>query len=197
MLIERLSRSHLRDFMAADINPTVSFSTFVIRLLDHFDAQVASKLRLMEMPPYFFLSWIMSWMSHDLKNYEMAARVMDCMVMLPPAAIGYLSVALIRRARGNILQYDGGYGGEEWGRLHSELKALPSTDAWSRTLIVEAMQMMEKLPPSRIISNLPELKGTSFDRDLPAHAFPLASAILLPVMLAILIAILYRYHSAD
>lgn len=190
LLLDRLARSHLRDFMDADFTHSRLFTQdFMLALLQRVDPPLGRKLCQIEMPPMFLLSWVLSWFSHDLNSFESSARVMDILVMLPPAAVGYVAAALLRAARTEILQSDAEYGSEAWGHLHQRLKMLPQT-CWSPLIFTQAISMMQRYPPCMIIREaVPELRGSSFDMDMaPSARVPTAllAMIGVPVLVAIL-----------
>lgn len=189
LLLDRLARSHLRDFMDEDFSHSRLFTQEFIRvLLSHADPPLARRLRKIEMPPMFLVSWVLSWLCHDLNNFERSARTMDILVMLPPGAVGYVSVALLKAIRSEIIQVNIEYGSEEWGLLHQRLKELPKTQ-WSPNIFTEAIDMLQRHPPSMIIREVPELQGSSFDLDLPV-AFRVSHTLLALFGVPLLVAIL-------
>jgi len=190
-LLERLARSHLREFMDADFSGTKGLSAFVLRLLTFLDPEVAVRLQKIEMPPFFFVSWLLAAFTHDLESYQESARVLDVLVMLPPAAIGYVSALLIQASRDELLDFKYQLGDDQWGHLHQDLKELPK-HKWNSKYLRQAAYLMEKYPPSIIIDGLPALRSTIFDCNLPVTALTpdydyRAIGIGLPFLLAILI----------
>lgn len=170
--LERLCRSHLRDFMDADFSHTKAFSQFVIELVKRLDKDLAEKLESIQMPPFFFVSWCLAWFSHDLELSSEISSIFDGLVMLPPAAVGYVSALLIHRGRDLVLNYDAELGSDGFGHLHQSLKTLPR-DLWSPTILADAHALMLQYPPSTIIGKDPILARSSFDQDLAPSQRPI------------------------
>lgn len=198
-LLERLARSHLREFMAESIGPTHAFSQFVLAVLGKLDPELSRRLAEIEMPPYFFVSWILSWFAHDIDDTRVLAKIFNCLAVLPPAAVGYLSALLISEtARDEVLAYGRHMDSEEFGQLHTLLKALPAT-RYRDTLLPKTVALMHKYPPTQIIRGLPELARSVFDADLetrwaaPAVPWRRLGFVLLPLAVALAAAVLYRY----
>lgn len=197
--LERLCRSHLRDFMDADFSHTTAFSVLVIEIVQRLDKDAAAKLESIQMPPFFFISWCLAWFSHDMELTTEVSPIFDVLMMMPPAAVGYVSALLIHRGRDAILGYESKLGSEEFGHLHQGLKTLPK-DSWSQSILLEAHQLMLRHPPSTIIKNIPILQGSSFDQDLPPPTALVTSNKLIIVGITftiLLIAILTKaFHTS-
>lgn len=160
------------EFLRPDMTATIQFSDFVMRILERSQPKVYRKLKSyqkfinlsrlslyqcrIEMPPYFFVSWIISWFTHDLSSLSEIGRVLDFFVLLPPSAVGYLSAVLIAKGRDSVLAYD--VKRDEFGDLHDELKRLPEMHDIVG-LLPDALRLMHRLPPSKICQLVPELKG--------------------------------------
>mmetsp|Transcript_4284 Transcript_4284/g.9504 ORF Transcript_4284/g.9504 Transcript_4284/m.9504 type:complete len:822 (+) Transcript_4284:273-2738(+) len=92
----RLSHSHLRDAMRANFHQLqCALKLIVMPLLATLDPQLHSHLRDCEMEPYFCLSWIITWFSHDIRDTSLIKRLYDCFIVSHPLLVVYMSVAMM------------------------------------------------------------------------------------------------------
>jgi len=92
----RLSRSHLRDAMRSNFRHLQSaLKLIVMPLLAAFDAELHSHLFDCEMEPYFCLSWVITWFSHDVRDTALVKRLYDFFIVSHPLMSVYMSVAMM------------------------------------------------------------------------------------------------------
>ncbi len=196
-MLYRLSRSHFCEWMDQSFEPTRQFCHLVIEILRRHDRETADYLGQIEMPPYFFVSWILSWCSHEFETVEQSIRLFNCLIFLPPATIGYISAVLIYRSRSDVLRFNAD--SSDFGVLHQQLKALPKT-RWDNNVIYDALRLMKLYPPSQMVT-LVGLEDTVFNSNLDfdppngelSTLRSLFSAIGIPVLVLILCYILAQY----
>lgn len=181
--------------MDADFQQSHQFSQFVIKILKKFDKQLASKLAEIEMPPYFFVSWFLSWFSHDFTSFSRASQVFDALVILPPSAVGYFSAVLIHAARDQVLEFAGDSSSESFGMLHQRLKRLP-VESWRTHMITDAYRLMLKYPPSTLLPA--ELSNSAFMQDLSKESelldWSTVRFIVIPLLLLVLAYLFMQYE---
>lgn len=188
ILLNRLCHSHLKLFMTESMDPSVDFANFVFALLERVDRKLAARLHELKMPPFFFISWCLSWLSHDMRQFKDASQIFDALVMLPPAGIGYLSAVILKGASDRVIAWPK----EDFGELHQFLKELPET-TWKPAYINEAYALMQRIPPSKVIrSSVPSLRESIFDSDLPRS--DVLTAPIIFTFLVLVLAFLYQHY---
>lgn len=122
-LLLKISKSHLRDPMKTDFSSLIATLHIVIfPLIQFFDVPIHNQLRESKVEPYFALSWVLTWFSHDVRDTEVAARLFDAFLSAHPLFPFYMSVAMILHPvnRHELLKTEC-----EFSILHQTLSALP------------------------------------------------------------------------
>lgn len=92
----RISRSHLRDAMRSNFRTLqVALKLVVMPLAAAFDPELHSHLHDCEMEPYFCLSWVITWFSHDVRDTRLVKRLYDFFIASHPLMAVYVSVAMM------------------------------------------------------------------------------------------------------
>ena len=92
----RLSRSHLRDAMRSNFRTLqAALKLVVMPLTAAFDPELHSHLHDCEMEPYFCLSWVITWFSHDVRDTRLVKRLYDFFIASHPLMAVYVSVAMM------------------------------------------------------------------------------------------------------
>jgi Rab-GTPase-TBC domain len=120
----QLSQSHLRDCM----RPNFAQLQIVLRLtlfplLAYFDRTVHEYLiQCNMMEPYFALSWIITWFSHDVRDTELVKRLFDFFIVSHPLMPIYVAIAMICHPfnRQDVLQCEC-----DFSIVHQTLSSLP------------------------------------------------------------------------
>lgn len=138
------------------IDAATSIVLHIVRLADPSFGKALSRLR----PPYFMVSWLITWFAHDLSP-EDAASVFEYCLQREAAAIvpAYLSAAVLLCKRDSILVVE--------GEMHQELKSLPAKCDINE-VFCKADELLRQMPPATIAGRFRELRGTlmavSFER---------------------------------
>mmetsp|Transcript_5822 Transcript_5822/g.7422 ORF Transcript_5822/g.7422 Transcript_5822/m.7422 type:complete len:683 (+) Transcript_5822:367-2415(+) len=92
----QISRSHLRDSMKSNFEALTSALRLVVMpLIAKFDPEVHEHLSLCEMEPFFALSWIITWFSHDIRDTSVVKRLFDVFIVSHPMMPVYMSIAMV------------------------------------------------------------------------------------------------------
>jgi len=92
----QLSHSHLRDAMRPNFAQLQSALKLIIMpLTATFDPQLHAHLHDCEMEPYFCLSWVITWFSHDVRDTALVKRLFDFFIVSHPLMVVYMSVAMM------------------------------------------------------------------------------------------------------
>ena len=122
-ILLRLSRYQLQDPMRSDFGAlTAVMRSTIPPLIAHLDPEVHGILMAVEMEPFFAISWIITWFSHDVRDTDLAKRLFDAFIVGHPLLPVYLTVAMVLHPvnREEILATE-----RDFSALHSTLSHLP------------------------------------------------------------------------
>jgi Rab-GTPase-TBC domain len=123
-ILYQLSQSHFRDFMRTNFQQLqIVMRLTIYPLLLYFDSEVHEHLMQCDMmEPYFALSWIITWFSHDIRDTELVKRLFDLFIVSHPLMPIYLTIAMICHPlnRQDILQTE-----RDFSTVHQALSTLP------------------------------------------------------------------------
>jgi hypothetical protein len=92
----QVSHSHYRDAMKSNFQQlNAALRLILMPLTAAFDSQVHSHLYDCEMEPFFALSWIITWFSHDVRDTALVKRLYDFFIVSHPLMSIYMSVAMM------------------------------------------------------------------------------------------------------
>lgn len=94
----------------------------IFPLIAHFNPQLHNHLNSAGVEPFFALSWVLSWFSHDIKDIRVAARMFDAFIVSHPVLPIYVSVAMVLHPvnRNIILKTEC-----DFAEIHNVLCSLP------------------------------------------------------------------------
>ncbi|GMI08656.1 hypothetical protein TrLO_g12650 [Triparma laevis f. longispina] len=142
----RVTGRHLGDAMGRDFGGLIEGMMFcVMPLIEVVDKKIAEFIRRSEVEPFFLLSWLITWFSHDIKNLETASRLVDAFISSHQLLPIYVSVALIKSRRDVILNTEC-----EFAMVHGRLSGIPGEvgeEEWD-DILIEAVRVMKRVPPS-------------------------------------------------
>ena len=119
----QVSRSHFRDSMRPNFKSlSAALRLIVMPLLAALDPEVHDKLHGVGMEPFFAISWIITWFSHDVRDTDLVKRLFDVFLVSHPLMPVYMSVAMVLHPinRMEILQAE-----SEFSAVHTALTHLP------------------------------------------------------------------------
>ncbi len=91
----QISQQHLRDPMRADfLQLQAALKLVLMPMIAAFDAEVHSHLYDCDMEPFFAISWIITWFSHDVRDTAVVKRLFDFFLVSHPMMPIYMSVAM-------------------------------------------------------------------------------------------------------
>lgn len=96
VLFQICKSGHLNDFMKSTFSSLCATMNIVLfPLIRYFDPEVHSFLKESAVEPFFALSWIVTWFSHDIKDTKLVARIFDAFLAAHPLFPFYVAVAMI------------------------------------------------------------------------------------------------------
>ena len=101
MILQRFSEFFLRDFLAEnkenetpDFNMINQILSNLVQIKDP-SSMKALKARMEYIEPYFALSWVLSWFTHNLTNIKKIYRVLDFLICSHPLAVFHMAAEII------------------------------------------------------------------------------------------------------
>jgi Rab-GTPase-TBC domain len=119
----QISQSHFRDCMRANfLQLQTALRLTLLPLIAYFDPEIHDFLAACETEPFFALSWVITWFSHNIRDTELVKRLFDFFVVSHPLMPIYVSVAMVCHPlnREDILQTEC-----DFSLVHQALSALP------------------------------------------------------------------------
>ncbi|CAG8842416.1 13037_t:CDS:2, partial [Racocetra persica] len=113
-------------------------------LLHLEDSLVSDFLRRSNTMPYFCVSWVLTWCSHDLHDFSKITRLFDLFIASNPLMALYLSARVIisRRKKLLLLECDSSI-------IHAFLSKFPQ-EIDVDELIFRTLQLYQKYPPHEL-----------------------------------------------
>ena len=134
-ILSTLSHSHLHDMMKDNFALLIkSLRLIVFPLMNSIDPQMHDFLKGPEsdiqMEPFFCLSWVITWFSHDIRDTDTVKRLFDLFVCSHPLMPIYMAVAMVVHPVNRMEVMEGSGSGGEYGiadfaSVHKALTQLP------------------------------------------------------------------------
>ena len=146
LLIEAVSRHFMRDFMGADFHVVTDALSLILQIVKKVDVKLFAFLSKSLTEPYFAVSWLITWFSHDLKDLNTVVRIYDALITSHPMFCLYMCTALVLSCKDDIFAMDC-----EMSQIHNFLVNVCERKKVSfDKIIVKADSLMSALPPSRL-----------------------------------------------
>lgn len=95
-VLAQVSASHFRDAMQSNfLQLQTAIRLLLMPLICYFDPEVHDFLYACDMEPYFALSWIITWFSHDIRDTALVKRIFDAFIVSHPLLPIYATVAMV------------------------------------------------------------------------------------------------------
>lgn len=139
-VLGKVSNSHLVDFCQDSFAKLqTALQVTLYPLLGILDVDVHNQLQDVDMEPFFCLSWVITWFSHDVRDTQLCKRLFDAFLASHPSLVVYMSIAMLLHPynRQCILQADC-----DFATLHHILANLPRHSCrvgWKRSPGMEDM----------------------------------------------------------
>jgi hypothetical protein len=104
-ITDTINTRYLRDCMLPDFKVMAKSLSLLMCLLSVCDEDVHSKCVRNYVEPFFALSWIITWFSHDMDDLVVVARGFDVLLASPPCYALYLSVAVSYTLTHSVVLY--------------------------------------------------------------------------------------------
>jgi hypothetical protein len=116
-----------------------------------------------QLPPFFALSWFMTWFSHDFNAVSAIARMFDFFLSSHPLMPVYASCAAIHLMRDDLLALRGA-DGLEIGPVHAFFREINEHKISVPKLIDTSLQLFQETPPGALLkmSTVPTAFGPRY-----------------------------------
>ena len=102
-IMERLSVTHLREFMAPTMEETVHLLEFMYPLFRRRSGRLCNHLLKAEIGTIFALPWLITWFGHVLPDYSDVVRLYDFFLAQPPMMPIYMAASIVLYREEEIL----------------------------------------------------------------------------------------------
>ncbi|KAI0239813.1 GTPase-activating protein gyp8 [Massospora cicadina] len=107
------------DAMQSNLEPAMQQLDLIFVLLRLADEELYRFLQDCEVPPYYALSWVLTWGTHDVMELELAARLVEYMLATHPCMAVYIAAALTLHFRAEIISLE-----PDYALVHTSLSKL-------------------------------------------------------------------------
>jgi TBC1 domain family member 20 len=132
-VLQQVSFSHLSDALQSNfLQLQTGIKLVLFPLLAKLDPQIHNHLLDADMEPFFCLSWIITWFSHDVRDTKLVKRLFDAFIVSHPLLPTYMAISMMLHPynRQRILETDC-----DFASLHQVLASLPRNSCrvgWKR-----------------------------------------------------------------
>ena len=102
-IMERLSDTHLRQFMTSNMESTMGLLQLMYPIIRRSSPALHQHLVKAELGTIFALPWLITWFGHVLPNYSDVVRLYDFFLAGPPLMPVYLATAIVLHRENEIL----------------------------------------------------------------------------------------------
>lgn len=93
-MAEQISLNYLSDYMREDFEIVSQFMHILLVLIRASDLELYEHLQKARMEPFFAISWLITWFSHDIRELDQIARIFDVLLCSPPIFCFYVCTAV-------------------------------------------------------------------------------------------------------
>lgn len=130
----------------ADFGLPLALVDLALGVLKKVDPLLYEKLSGFVIPPYFCISWVITWFAHDICRLRSAQVCFDFLLANEPIAIIYATAALPTLFRQRLLEWQD----MEDPSVHQFLKNLPKEMA-PCLLVTQAARLMKMHPVASLL----------------------------------------------
>ncbi|KAJ2553631.1 GTPase-activating protein gyp8 [Coemansia sp. RSA 1933] len=137
----------VRDAMSSNLDNVLVQLQLLYVLLRAISPDVHALLAELDVPPFFAISWVLTWFAHDVDGLDTMSRIYDFLVVSPPLQVVYMAAALVKRSEGAILRCE-----RDFAVVHTTLAQLPRAvdrRGW-RHVIADSFSLERDYPPSKL-----------------------------------------------
>lgn len=148
-VVNNVCQTHLKDFMRQSMDRTSELLEIIPLLIEREDPALGHFLSQSGVGTIFSLSWVITWFSHVLRNYDTVGRLFDFFLTTDAQMPIYLSVCLLLYKSDQIQKLDC-----DMASVHQYLCRfieIEEDDLPFERLMHEANDLMQKHPSSQMV----------------------------------------------
>ncbi|KAI9015110.1 rab-GTPase-TBC domain-containing protein [Gaertneriomyces semiglobifer] len=152
-MLESLTLFYLRDHLLPTLNGTEAQLNLIMPILARTTPKVHSLLKMSngidgpEYRPYFAISWILTWFTHDINDIRILTRLWDLFIAHGPVMVVYVCTSLIAAREKEIVGLAESDPDVDSAMLHHMLSKISLSTNWE-TIITNAWETYKSHPPS-------------------------------------------------
>jgi len=184
-IMERLSITHLQEFMAPTMEETVHLLEYMYPLFRRRSSRLYEHLVKAEIGTIFALPWLITWFGHVLPDYSDVVRLYDFFLAQPPKMPIYMAASIVLFREEEILKTEC-----EMSSLHGLLSQIPQ-DLPFEKLLVESQVLYEEIPPHSIKDEVDQGAGVVVGTTSLVQRFSKFIIYTAPVIVGLLVYKIY------
>jgi len=149
-IMQRLSISHLKEFMAPTMDKTTYLLHYMYPLIQKRSPEVHDFLEQCEVGTIFALPWMITWFGHVLPDYEDVVRLYDFFLSKPPLTPVYFAAALVLHRGAEVTRCE-----PDMAMVHHLLSKIPDELPFE-ALLKETQRLYLEFPPSTLEKDVKE-----------------------------------------
>ncbi|KAJ2368294.1 GTPase-activating protein gyp8 [Coemansia sp. RSA 2610] len=135
----------VRDAMASSLDHVMQQLRLLYVLLGRCAPRVHARLAALDVPPFFAISWVLTWFAHDVHAFADVCRIFDFLIATPPLQVVYVAAALVCHFEADILALE-----PDFAAVHSALTQLPARVADWTPVLEHAWRLSEDCSPTKL-----------------------------------------------
>jgi len=163
--VQSIAKSHLRAFMARDMQPTLDVLQYMLLLVGLKNQKLRTHLEQSQCGIVFALSWVLTWFCHVLDDLNLLIRLFDIFISCHPFMPVYLSAAIVVHCSHELLSTPC-----DISDLFPILNGLPATRLPWEELLHSAGKMIIRFPPEELASQIAGSQNANENRLLTEKA---------------------------
>jgi len=144
-MTESLCNRHIKDALRPNLEVIQMILTLIFPLISLEDEGVFNFLSRSNVQPFFALSWVLTWYSHNIENFAAVTRLYDFFIASRPLMPLYFAVAVIISLREELFKVKCDY-----AYVHQFFQNFSGETIDLNQSIQEAWRLSEKYPPHRL-----------------------------------------------
>ncbi|XP_071520997.1 TBC1 domain family member 20 [Panulirus ornatus] len=149
-LVEKLSITHLSEFMRPTMEKTTYYLTYIYPILHRANPELYQFLVKSGVGTVFCLPWLITWFAHTLSDYRNVVRLYDFFLASPYLMPMYIAAAIVLLKKEDIMA-----GECEMAMQHFILSQVPDSLPFE-DILVEARKLYEKYLPDTLQEEVEE-----------------------------------------
>ncbi|KAI9503736.1 GTPase-activating protein gyp8 [Coemansia spiralis] len=135
----------VRDAMSSNLDNVLLQLQLLYALLKAVSPEIYAMLTELDVPPFFAISWVLTWFAHDLDDFQDICRIFDFLIVSPPLQIVYMAAALIKHNEKEILGCE-----RDFAIVHTTLAKLPQTVNKWKHIINDSFYLEYDYPATKL-----------------------------------------------